>query len=136
MEPTVLIEDAGEYKKEFSIRPAVVLVSEVKWVSSKIFNELVEKMKKYNLKVSTKDIMGADLENMLSKRKTELFKQQQEAQKKEAKLSKDFQVEWAPPPARGCFQCHEEINGKVRQCSACKAVIYCSPECAVKFWKY
>jgi hypothetical protein len=108
-----------------------VLVTEVKFVSSKVFDELVEKMKKYDIKVSTKDIMGSDLENMLSKRKTELFKQQQEAQKKVAEISKDSDVEWASPPARGCFQCHEEITGKVRQCSACKAVIYCSQECAV-----
>jgi hypothetical protein len=134
MEPVVLIEEAGGvYKEEFSIRPSVVLVSEVKLVTSKIFDELVERMKKYNVKVSTKDIMGSDLENMLSKRKTELFKQQQEAQKKLAESSKDAQIEWAPAPNRGCFQCHEEITGKVQQCSACKAVIYCSSECAVSF---
>ena len=39
--------------------------------------------------------------------------------------------EFAPPPLRGCFVCHNEIEGKASQCSACKAVIYCSPACAV-----
>jgi hypothetical protein len=34
-------------------------------------------------------------------------------------------------PPRGCFNCRKEIFGKASQCSACKAVIYCSAECAV-----
>ncbi|KAJ3056373.1 hypothetical protein HK097_007210 [Rhizophlyctis rosea] len=42
--------------------------------------------------------------------------------------------EFAPPPLRGCFVCHNEIEGKASQCSACKAVIYCSPACAKKDW--
>lgn len=37
-------------------------------------------------------------------------------------------------PNRGCFTCHKEIEGKASQCSACKAVIYCSPACAKQDW--
>ena len=36
-------------------------------------------------------------------------------------------------PSRGCVSCKKEILGKASQCSACKAVIYCSVECAVIF---
>lgn len=136
MEPTVLIEEAGQYKKEFSIRPAIVLVSEMTYISSTTLHQLVEKMKEYGVKVSTKDVLGPELEEMLSKRKKELFKQQQEAQKKVTELSKETPIEFAPQPPRGCFQCHQEITGKANQCSACKAVIYCSADCAVSFLKY
>ncbi|KAJ3000030.1 hypothetical protein HDV02_000982 [Globomyces sp. JEL0801] len=38
------------------------------------------------------------------------------------------------PPPRGCFACKKEILGKASQCAACKAVIYCSPECAKAGW--
>jgi hypothetical protein len=34
-------------------------------------------------------------------------------------------------PKRGCHVCHNDIPGKASQCSACKAIIYCSKECAV-----
>jgi hypothetical protein len=34
-------------------------------------------------------------------------------------------------PKRGCHVCHTDIPGKASQCSACKAIIYCSKECAV-----
>jgi hypothetical protein len=37
-------------------------------------------------------------------------------------------------PPRGCFSCRKDIPGKASQCSACKAVIYCSAECAKRDW--
>jgi hypothetical protein len=40
-------------------------------------------------------------------------------------------IPYNPQPKRGCFNCRTEIEGKASQCSACKAVIYCSVECAV-----
>ena len=39
-----------------------------------------------------------------------------------------------PQPNRGCFVCHNEIESKPSQCSACKAVIYCGAACAKKDW--
>jgi hypothetical protein len=36
-----------------------------------------------------------------------------------------------PAPPRACFVCKKDIEGKLKQCSACKAIIYCSPDCAV-----
>lgn len=40
-------------------------------------------------------------------------------------------VQYNEPPPRRCYACHVEIKGKPSQCSACKAIIYCSPDCAV-----
>ena len=37
-------------------------------------------------------------------------------------------------PNRGCHVCHRDIAGKASQCSACKAIIYCSAACATKDW--
>ncbi|KAJ3237157.1 hypothetical protein HDU81_009913 [Chytriomyces hyalinus] len=39
-----------------------------------------------------------------------------------------------PTPSRGCFVCKKEIESKIKQCSACKSVIYCSADCATKDW--
>ncbi len=38
-----------------------------------------------------------------------------------------------PPQSRGCIFCKKDIVGKASQCSACKAVIYDSVECAVRY---
>ncbi len=133
VEPTILIEEAGEEKKEFCVKPGTVLVNESKFMSAKVFDQLVEKMKNYGINISTKAMLGPDLDEMLNKRKSELYKQQQETQKRMSEMSKEAKIEFAPQPLRGCFKCHQEISGKASQCSACKAVIYCSPDCAVSF---
>ncbi|KAI9339394.1 hypothetical protein BDR26DRAFT_1007923 [Obelidium mucronatum] len=39
-----------------------------------------------------------------------------------------------PTPQRGCFVCKKDLEGKTKQCSACKSVIYCSADCATKDW--
>ncbi|KAI9199856.1 uncharacterized protein BJ171DRAFT_199257 [Polychytrium aggregatum] len=46
----------------------------------------------------------------------------------------DKKPEFIKQPNRGCFVCHQDIDGKPSQCSACKAVIYCGPACAKKDW--
>ncbi|KAI8802992.1 hypothetical protein BJ742DRAFT_512482 [Cladochytrium replicatum] len=43
-------------------------------------------------------------------------------------------VEFIPTPKRVCFVCSKEIAEKPSQCSVCKAVIYCSADCAKKNW--
>lgn len=46
------------------------------------------------------------------------------------------QIQFNAQPNRGCISCHQEIIGKKpSQCSACKAVIYCSSTCAKDDWK-
>lgn len=37
-------------------------------------------------------------------------------------------------PKKSCIKCSKDIDGKASQCSTCKAVIYCSPECAVSLY--
>ncbi|KAJ3371790.1 hypothetical protein HDU91_004935 [Kappamyces sp. JEL0680] len=39
-----------------------------------------------------------------------------------------------PAPPRGCVLCKKDIAGKASQCSACKAIIYDSADCAKKDW--
>ncbi|KAI9098233.1 hypothetical protein DFS34DRAFT_649820 [Phlyctochytrium arcticum] len=50
------------------------------------------------------------------------------------KLDANGKPAFVPTPDRGCFVCKQEITEKPSQCSACKAIIYCSPECAKKDW--
>lgn len=41
-------------------------------------------------------------------------------------------IPFNPAPSRGCICCKKDIVGKASQCSACKAVIYDSVDCAVR----
>jgi hypothetical protein len=49
----------------------------------------------------------------------------------DAPVSPPQDIPFNEQPKRGCFNCRKEIDGKASQCSACRAVIYCSVECAV-----
>ncbi|EJT97384.1 hypothetical protein DACRYDRAFT_119493 [Dacryopinax primogenitus] len=50
-----------------------------------------------------------------------------EGKEKEVEKGNDSQHPSSAPPAGGCAVCHKQ--GKTLQCSRCKTIRYCSPEC-------
>ena len=134
VDPTALVEDADASvdSNQFKKRPAVVAFLSSEFVTDDMLDHLAKKMVAYQVRVTTIAKIGPEMDDIMKKRRVELFKKEQEAQKKSIETAKETPVEFAPPPPRGCFQCKTDIAGKASQCSACKAIIYCSPDCAVR----
>ena len=101
--------------------------------STETITQVTEQLSAYGISVST--YQNPELATLLNKRRRQLFEEQKE---KATKAASEYQnlagaVGLIPQPNRGCYTCKQEISGKASQCSACKAIIYCSANCAVIF---
>lgn len=79
------------------------------------------------IKVTTKEEIAQQKPELLAPKQTTPDISFSPAGKQEA-------IPFNPQPTRGCCSCRTDIVGKVCQCSACKAVIYCSVVCAKADW--
>lgn len=92
---------------------------------------------------SMADLSESELNEIKGKRETEkkvtgeAAKQiQMMQQQQRAMAAGQPKPDYVAQPSRMCFVCRKQIeNGaKPSQCSACKAIIYCGPDCAKKDW--
>ena len=131
--PTSMIdgteEDEDDPTSQYQRRPSTLAFMESPLIDATLVQQVSDALVKYDIKVSTYSAVGPEMEEMFKKRRAEMFKQTKESQKHG--MSQKQKVDFSPQPQRGCFQCKKDIPGKASQCSACKAIIYCSPACAV-----
>ncbi|KAJ3324095.1 hypothetical protein HDV06_000636 [Boothiomyces sp. JEL0866] len=91
-------------------------------------SQITKELKDYEMTIVSLKQLEVDYPALHAERakEVEIFAPQQPTVQQPLKMN--------PPPPRGCFACRKEIPGKASQCSACKAVIYCSADCAKQNW--
>jgi hypothetical protein len=113
-------EEMEKQKPEFVVfLDTVVLSSEQQKF---IKNELKEKL---NVTISTMEKLHSERPELFDIKKSIPVPTIPQFQTDEK------EIPFNEKPPRGCFNCRSDIVGKASQCSACKAVIYCSADCAV-----
>ena len=132
MEPSQLLEDYNSNVNvdEFIRKPRIAAFLASCDVSDAFISEVSKRMEKYDVKVFKMQELSSQVPTLLKKRRVELYKKTREAQRI-ANETKNKENTFSSAPNRGCFQCKKDIVGKASQCSACKAIIYCSADCAV-----
>ncbi|KAI9328767.1 hypothetical protein DFJ73DRAFT_861369 [Zopfochytrium polystomum] len=121
---------AGKPNEGAARRPRVAMVLSTRMIPNSAVDLVAEKVKGLlDIRVASQEALEPEMPELNEKRKAELEKTKA-AQPAQPAQKPTMQ----PPPARACFVCKKDIEGKPRQCSACKAIIYCSPECATKDW--
>ncbi|KAI8841700.1 hypothetical protein BC829DRAFT_420531 [Chytridium lagenaria] len=127
--------DQGEAR-----RPKVAMVLSTRMISDSVVKKAAAELKELvGIRLETQEALEAELPALLAKRKEEVEKIKKTAPQVDAAVpgaaaAPAKAAEMAATPNRACFVCKEEIKGKTKQCSACKAIIYCSAECATKDW--
>ncbi|KAJ1340457.1 hypothetical protein BSLG_004904 [Batrachochytrium salamandrivorans] len=89
---------------------------------------------KCGMRILTNEALAPELDGIKEKRRQELLRMKVQEEVKVPRGIKNPDVKLLPMPNRFCFTCKKEITTKPSQCSACKAVIYCSADCAKKDW--
>ncbi|KAI8929243.1 hypothetical protein BC831DRAFT_444498 [Entophlyctis helioformis] len=140
-----------------SIRPQLAVFLESRTCSDAVVAEVAAAIKaKLNVVVATPEQIGAEeLSKLKTIRRIEMIRKMQQEQARAAAAANASanaaasgeagadavspsqavaEAKFITAPNRGCHTCHKEIEGKASQCSACKAVIYCSPACAKQDW--
>ncbi|KAJ3126479.1 hypothetical protein HK098_007461 [Nowakowskiella sp. JEL0407] len=111
-----------------SLRPAVVSLLQTRQCDEAEVDKLIKAFAEYDLevRVDREEVLEPEMMELKRKWNLELLEKSKNGPKKE----------YAPQPPRICFHCRKEIGpgGKVTQCSACKAVIFCGADCAKKDW--
>ncbi|KAJ1554572.1 hypothetical protein HK405_004659, partial [Cladochytrium tenue] len=111
-------------------RPRVAMVLATSPLTPAAVGQVAAKVaEKLELRIATQDALEPEMTELKERRKTEVAKI-----KAATPVATPQKPTMQPPPRRACFVCKKEIEGKPRQCSSCKAIIYCSPECATKDW--
>ncbi|KAJ3212898.1 hypothetical protein HDU67_003515 [Dinochytrium kinnereticum] len=114
-------------------RPRVAMVLSTRLVSDSTVKKASKELKELlDIRLETQEALEAEMPALLLKRKEELEKAKKDSPAPQAASTEP--PEMIAAPNRACFVCKEEIKGKTKQCSACKAIIYCSAECATKDW--
>ncbi|KAJ3118796.1 hypothetical protein HDU96_008520 [Phlyctochytrium bullatum] len=114
-------------------RPRVAMALSTRMVSDAVIQQAAKELKDLvDIRFETQEALEDELPELLAKRKAEVEQVRKTVPQAPAAPAKA--PEMAPTPNRACFVCKEEIKGKTKQCSACKAIIYCSAECATKDW--
>ncbi|TPX67874.1 hypothetical protein SpCBS45565_g03449 [Spizellomyces sp. 'palustris'] len=113
-------------------RPHIAAFLHSRQCSNDVVADVAKRLKKFDVKVGAAEQLSSEIEEYAKKRQEETVKQS--AAQKPANLDENGKPVFISAPKRGCFVCKNEIEGKASQCSACKAIIYCSPECAKKDW--
>ncbi|KAJ3325529.1 hypothetical protein HDU76_013147 [Blyttiomyces sp. JEL0837] len=111
-------------------RPQAAMFLTTRVISDDVAGQVSKKVNEWiGLRVETAENIAAELPAMLEKRKAVLAKSSPQTPPQPQQ-----KIQMQPHPKRGCLVCRKEIEGKARQCSACKAIIYCSQECSQKDW--
>ncbi|KAJ3106538.1 hypothetical protein HDU97_006131 [Phlyctochytrium planicorne] len=119
--------------QEGARRPRVAMVLSTRMVPDSTVQKAAKELKSLlDIRLETQEALEAELPELLKKRNEELAQVKKESPQVAAAPQKA--PEMAAPPNRACFVCKQEIKGKTKQCSACKAIIYCSADCATKDW--
>ncbi|KAJ1534651.1 hypothetical protein HK096_003607, partial [Nowakowskiella sp. JEL0078] len=109
-----------------TLRPRVISVLQTRQCEDIEVTKAIEQLKDLDIRID----LAENLENEIEDMKKEWSKEIQE--KARVELAKK---EYAPQPNRVCFVCRNEVVGKnPQQCGNCKAVLYCSTDCAKKDW--
>ncbi|KAJ3187565.1 hypothetical protein HK101_009367 [Irineochytrium annulatum] len=109
-------------------RPHVAMFLSTRMIPPKTVTDVAARLKEVlGVRIDTQEALEPELPALMVARQAELAKMKTSA-------PPPTKPELQPMPNRACFVCKQEIKGKPRQCSACKAIIYCSPECAQKDW--
>jgi hypothetical protein len=134
---TILKSIADPIENDDTIsRPSVMVLLETVQINEKELKEITKRMSKYDIKVVTMEVLWSEM--------PELAKSREDFPDTPVQCipvitkpspSANEPVPFNPPPLRGCFTCKKDIPGKASQCSVCKAVIYCSGDCAVRSYR-
>lgn len=117
-------------------RPNVAIFLETRMCSDKVVEDVTAGLSRLGIRIATMESIKGELPVLTKKHDEEIAGERQGEALADAAAAivvpkPDPSVKFLPMPARSCFACKKEIDGKASQCSACKAIIYCSPECSV-----
>ncbi|KAI8822995.1 uncharacterized protein EV422DRAFT_387526 [Fimicolochytrium jonesii] len=119
-------------------RPKIVSFLHSRQCSPRDIKDVGKKLELYGIRVDTAEALEAELAPYYEKRKADMAKGPQIPlvlpTSPVGPAPAGEKPQFGPQPNRGCFTCKKEIDGKASQCSACKAMIYCSAECSKKDW--
>ncbi|EGF82527.1 hypothetical protein BATDEDRAFT_34496 [Batrachochytrium dendrobatidis JAM81] len=116
-------------------RPKIAMFLSSRTCSDAIVSKVASIMNdKCGIRVTTSEALAPELSKIQKKRSKEILQQEAKDQVTTPRGVKNLDIKLLPMPNRFCFTCKKEILTKPSQCSACKAVIYCSAECAKKDW--
>jgi hypothetical protein len=136
--PTAILEDSNDDHEELlpkvQRRPQNVSFLPTELVSPALIESVAQKMQVYGVKVTSyQALKPEEMAEIIKKRRADMLKEDKDMRQKLKDKAVTEKVEYQAQPLRGCFTCKTEIPGKASQCSACKAIIYCSAECAVGY---
>lgn len=139
--PTAILEDSGaddgdELLPKVQRRPQVMSFLPTELIPHALIDAVAQKMEAYGVKITSyQQLKPEEMTEIIKKRRADILKEDKEMRQKLKEKAVSEKVEYQPQPLRGCFTCKTEITGKASQCSACKAIIYCSADCAVSVFK-
>ncbi|KAJ3276599.1 hypothetical protein HDV01_004132 [Terramyces sp. JEL0728] len=109
-------------------KPKVLIFLDTCLLNENEKKQITKELKEYEMAIINLKQLETDYPALYAERskEVEIFAPQQPTVQQPLKMN--------PPPPRGCFACRKDIPGKASQCSACRAVIYCSSDCAKQNW--
>ncbi|KAJ3002988.1 hypothetical protein HKX48_001999, partial [Thoreauomyces humboldtii] len=118
-------------------RPKLVSFLQSRQCSEKVYAQAAESIAKFGIRVGTAEELEPELSEYVVKRREEvnrLLATALQPAPPQQPAPGGPKPPLSPAPNRGCFVCKKDIAGKASQCSACKAMIYCSTDCSKKDW--
>ncbi|KAI8915306.1 hypothetical protein DFJ77DRAFT_548530 [Powellomyces hirtus] len=115
-------------------RPKIISFLQSRQCADSVVSKVRENVGKYGIKANTAEALASEMAEYIKRRKEEVAQAIQNPQIPAVTGTPGAKPQLSPAPNRGCFVCKQEIEGKASQCSACKAMIYCSSECSKKDW--
>ncbi|KAJ3416926.1 hypothetical protein HDV05_007984 [Chytridiales sp. JEL 0842] len=127
------------------VKPKFAMVLSTRMISEKVVKQVAAKIKEdINVRIDLQENLEAEMPAFIEERlalteklnnaPSALAPQVQQQLQQNGQPAAQTGPTFIETPKRACFVCKTEIADKPRQCSACKAIIYCSPECATKDW--
>ncbi|KAI8593401.1 hypothetical protein BDZ88DRAFT_404552 [Geranomyces variabilis] len=120
-------------------RPKLMSILQSRQCSDAVLAEVCESVGKFGIKAGATEALGPQLAEYVARRKAEMERALQNPTPVVPVAAAGApqngpKPEFIPTPNRGCFVCKQDIEAKPSQCSACKAMIYCSTVCSKKDW--
>ncbi|KAL2919138.1 hypothetical protein HK105_201411 [Polyrhizophydium stewartii] len=119
-------------------RPKLAIFLPSRTCSDAVVAQVAATMKeRFDMRVVSAEQIASEMPEIQKRRQAQIAEAQRKANAG-APLPvpgiKNPNIKLQAQPNRHCFNCKKEIETKPSQCSACKAVIYCSGECSKKSW--